>query len=665
MAYRQKKIKEACGVFGIYAPGENIAKIIFFGLLSLQHRGQEGSGIAVGDGTKINLIKGLGFVTQVFNENNLSFLKGFVGLGHTRYSTTGSNSYSNVQPILIKNKNYQLAIGHNGNIINSEKLKNDLKKINFSSTTDSEIMGWVIIKSKGKTLEEKIINSLPNFIGAYSLIVLTKEKLFALRDPLGFKPLVLGRLNGGYVVCSETCALDTVGAKYIRDVKPGEIILIDNNGAKPIWQINSKKRSFCLFEYVYFARPDSIINREVVNDVRKRSGTILAYEAPVNADLVSSVPDSGTSAAVGYSKASGIPFEEVLIKNRYIGRTFIQPDQRIRELGVKIKFNPLKKVINKKRIILVDDSIVRGTTMKKLVTVLRAAGAKKIHLRICSPPIRFPCYYGVDTPIQSQLIAAEKDIKSIKKFLNVDSLKYLSLRSLIKATRQKESVFCTACFSGKYPTVINKNFSKSILEPKKLAVLISNIGKGSNLQAIINAIKEKNLNAKISVVISDTKEAFGLQRAKKYQIPTLVVNDNDNLINILKNKYQVDFICLAGWKKIIPEKMINIFQNRILNIHPGLIPDELNGKVKNPDGTKALWNRGKLANQAIKNFLDKRATYAGSTVHFLSKEFDFGPVLARCFEKIKPNDTINSLYGRLKKKENKIYVQALIKICNN
>jgi len=657
-------IKDHCGVFGIFAPYENVAKITFFGLYSLQHRGQESSGIAVSDGKKITITKGLGLVSSVFNEKNLSLLKGFVAIGHNRYSTTGTNCSDNAQPIVVKDEKYQLALGHNGNITNADELSKKLGRIKFSSTTDSEVIGWTVIKSPGKNLEEKIINSFPKLIGAYSLVILTEKKLFAFRDPQGFRPLVLGKLNGGYVVSSETCALDTVGSRYLRDIKPGEIISIDNKGLKSISFVKPKRKSFCLFEYVYLARPDSILNKQLVNEVRRRSGEILANEEPVAGDLVTAIPDSGTSAAIGYSKASGIPFEEALIKNRYIGRTFIQPDQRIRELGVRIKFNPLKKVVNKKRVIIVDDSIVRGTTMRKIVEILRNCGAKKIHIRICSPPFKHPCFYGVDTPYQKQLIASEKEIAEIKKFIKADSLKYLSLPALIKATRQKEKNLCTACFSGNYPTQINKNFSKMILENKKLAVLISNAGSGTNLQAIINVVDREKLKAKIAVVLSDTKNAYGLLRAKKHQIPTLVVNKKDDLTKILKEKYQVDYVCLAGWKKIIPDKMIETFKNKIFNIHPGLIPDTLGGNVKNPDGTAALWNRGKLTEVAIKNFFDNKATYAGSSVHFLSKEFDFGPVLARCFEKILPNDTIDSLYNRLKKKEHQIYVSSLIKVCN-
>lgn len=386
---RNEMLKDKCGVFGIYCKDDDVARITYFGLYSLQHRGQEGAGIAVSDGKKIKSIKGLGLVPTVFNDKNISSLKGHIAIGHTRYSTTGGNTFNNVQPIICNDKNNQIALAHNGNIINALQLSEKLKGVRLTSTTDTEVMGYIIMKAPGKTLEQKIAHSIESFQGAYSMVLLAKNKLFAFRDPYGFRPLVLGKLNGGYVVCSETCALDTVGAKYIRDVKPGEVVSIDKKGITVVTKISSQKKAFCLFEYIYLARPDSMLNNQLVHQVRQRSGELLSYEAPVAGDIVVAVPDSGTSSAIGYSKASGIPFGEILIKNRYIGRTFIQPDQRIRDMGVKIKFNPLKTIVKGKRIIIVDDSIVRGTTIKKIIEVLRQCGAKKIHIRVCSPPINF------------------------------------------------------------------------------------------------------------------------------------------------------------------------------------------------------------------------------------------------------------------------------------
>lgn len=461
---REESLKDKCGVFGIYGRHEDVARISYFGLYSLQHRGQEGAGMAVADGEHMKVVKGLGLVPSVFSEKTIASLKGHIAIGHTRYSTTGGNTKENVQPILISSDDEEFAIAHNGNIVNADVLSKTLLHLKKKSTTDTEIIGLIIQQTKGKSWEEKILMSLKKFNGAFSIVAMTKKKLFAFRDPYGFRPLMLGKLNGGYVVCSETCALDTTGARYIRDVKPGEVIAIDDEGLHEFYVKNEEKKSFCLFEYVYLARPDSIFNNELVHQVRQRSGELLAYEKPVAADLVVAIPDSGTSAAVGYSKASGIPFGEVLIKNRYIGRTFIQPEQRIRDMGVKIKFNPLKKIVKGKRIIIVDDSIVRGTTIKKIIQLLRDCGAKKIHVRVCSPPVKYSCYFGVDTPDKNKLIASEKSVEQIREYINADSLMYLSLPSLIKAARQKKNALCAACFDGKYPIQINDGFTKTIFE---------------------------------------------------------------------------------------------------------------------------------------------------------------------------------------------------------
>jgi amidophosphoribosyltransferase len=463
---REESLKDKCGVFGIYGQHEDVARISYFGLYSLQHRGQEGAGIAVSDGKKIKTIKGLGLVPSVFSESAIASLKGYIAIGHTRYSTTGGNTKNNVQPILLHTNNEDFTLAHNGNIINAGDLRKSLSGIKMKSSTDTEVMGWIINNVKGKTWEEKILRAMPQFEGAYSIVAMSETRLFAFRDPYGFRPLVLGKLNGGFVVSSETCALETTGARYIRDIKPGEVISIDDNGLHEVGRTNGVKKSFCLFEYVYLARPDSVINKELVHKVRQRSGELLAHEAPVGADLVVAIPDSGTSAAIGYSKASGIPFGEILIKNRYIGRTFIQPEQRIRDMGVRMKFNPLREIVKGKRIIIVDDSIVRGTTIKRIIELLRKCGAKKIHIRSCSPPIKYSCYFGVDTPDSTKLIASEMNVEQIKKYINADSLAYLSLRGLVQAARQKRSTFCTACFSGKYPLPINVQFSKTILEKK-------------------------------------------------------------------------------------------------------------------------------------------------------------------------------------------------------
>lgn len=462
---KQEALKDHCGVFGIYAKNLNVAKITYLGLHSLQHRGQESAGITVSDGVKLRGIRNLGLVTSVFNEDNLSKLKGFIAVGHNRYSTTGGNTIENVQPVIIPDKTGDFfAVSHNGNLVNAKQLAKRLDGTKRVSTSDTEILALIIKQSSGKNWGEKILNALPEFAGAYTIVACCRDRLFAFRDPWGFRPLVLGKLDGNFVVASESCALDTIGASYERDIVPGEVLSITDKKYETVGIIKKRPMKFCLFEYVYLARPDSVLNNVLVHQVRQKSGELLAREAPVKADLVVAVPDSGTSAALGFSQASGIPFGEVLIKNRYIGRTFIAPEQAMREHNVKMKFNPMKQIAAGKRIIIVDDSIVRGTTMKKIVEVLRRSGAAEIHLRICSPPIRWPCFFGVDTPERKQLIASKKSVAQIRKFINADSLNYLSLESLIKASKQDSDTLCTACFSGKYPMPVNLDFKKNIFE---------------------------------------------------------------------------------------------------------------------------------------------------------------------------------------------------------
>ncbi|PIP63772.1 amidophosphoribosyltransferase [Candidatus Roizmanbacteria bacterium CG_4_9_14_3_um_filter_33_18] len=458
-------LRDKCGIFGIYGKGVDVARISFFGLYSLQHRGQEGAGITVTNGKNLKSVKGLGLVSSVFNEEKINSLKGFAAIGHTRYSTTGGNKLCNVQPVVLNLKDEDFALAHNGNIINAMDLAREIPlNIKLSSTSDTEIMGWIIKNYEGRNWEDKILASFNKFQGAFSMISLTKNKIIAFRDTFGFRPLVLGQLNDSYVVCSETCALDTVGAKFIREVAPGEIIVIDEKGVHTVGKVQSIKKRFCLFEFVYLARPDSIFDKQLVHQVRQRSGEILAHESPIGADMVVAVPDSGTSAAIGYSKASGIPYGEVLIKNRYIGRTFIQPEQNIREMGVRIKFNPLKEIVKGKRIIIVDDSIVRGTTIKKIVKMLKNCGAKKVHIRVCSPPVTDPCYFGIDTPDKKQLIASHMKSKEIRKFIGADSLAYLSLKGLKKASRIKSNKLCDSCFTGKYPMPVKGGFRKDVFE---------------------------------------------------------------------------------------------------------------------------------------------------------------------------------------------------------
>lgn len=461
---KEESFKDQCGVFGIFAPGENVAKITYVALHSLQHRGQESAGIAVSDGNKLRSIRKLGLVNAIFNEQNLSKLSGFVAIGHNRYSTTGGNTINNIQPIILPNNGDFFGLAHNGNLTNSNKLLKHIEKIKRISTTDSEIMGIMIARANPVSWGKKILSVMPYFEGAYSTVCLSRDRLYAFRDPWGIRPLILGKLNGSFVVASESCTFDTLGAKMIREVKPGEVISIGKDGLIEEGRVPQKSKKFCLFEYVYLARPDSIMNDMLVHQARARSGELLAAEAPVEADLVVAIPDSGTSAAIGFSRATGIPFGEALIKNRYIGRTFISPDQHMREQGVKMKFNPMREILTGKRIVIVDDSIVRGTTIRKIIEIIRKCDVKEIHLRICSPPIRWPCFFGVDTPERRQLIASEKTVAQIKEYINADSLHYLSLEGLIKASKQPGQTLCAACFSGKYPMKVNHNFTKNIFE---------------------------------------------------------------------------------------------------------------------------------------------------------------------------------------------------------
>lgn len=460
------ELKEYCGVFGIYNPDSDVARLTYFGLFALQHRGQESAGIAVSDRKDLVCYKEMGLVSQVFNEKILNILKGDIAIGHVRYSTTGSSTEVNAQPILVSGEN-PIAIGHNGNLINSLDLKEELNRngIKLLGTADTELMAQKIALHYKDDIVSTLIDVLPSFQGAYTLVILTRDKLIGVRDPYGIRPLVLGKLNGGYVLSSETCGLDIIGARFIREIEPGEIVVIDETGVESIRFAESKPH-LCIFELVYFARPDSKFGSRLVHEIRQEMGRILAKEAPADADLAIPVPDSGIPAAIGYSQQSGIPFSEGLIKNRYVGRTFIQPDQRMRELGVKLKLNPLKEVIDGKRIVLVDDSIVRGTTSSQIVNLLREAGAREVHMRVSSPPITHPCFYGIDTAERNQLIASYKSIEEIREYLGCDSLEYLSVEGLLKACRGSAGGFCTACFTGRYCISIPREIkvTKGILE---------------------------------------------------------------------------------------------------------------------------------------------------------------------------------------------------------
>lgn len=454
MFFNSDRPRDYCGVFGIFAPAENVARLTFFGLLSLQHRGQESAGIASSNFRKVVFHKGMGLVNQVFTERRIKKLEGKLAVGHTRYSTKGSSVLRNAQPTVLASRFGDFALAHNGNLANHEQLKQFLFERGhcFNSEVDSELLTRLIIESKGRGLRAKIISGLSQVRGAFSIVILTKEKLFIVRDRWGVRPLVLGVINSdGWLVASESSAIESIGGKVVREVEPGEFIEISRKGLQTFHQIENKKGGFCIFEYVYFSRPDSVINDRLVHLARMKAGKILAKEHPAKADFVISVPDSGTSAALGFSQASNIPYQEGLMKSRYVGRTFIQPSQRIRDLGVGLKFSPLTRVLKNKNIILVDDSIVRGTTIFQIVKMLKKAGVKKIHLRIVSPPFKHICYLGVDVNRYDELIANKNSVEQIRKKLKVDSLAYLSLNGLKTAVGKIKHGVCTGCFNGKYP----------------------------------------------------------------------------------------------------------------------------------------------------------------------------------------------------------------------
>jgi amidophosphoribosyltransferase len=461
--------REACGVFGIYAPGRDVARLTFFGLFALQHRGQESAGIASSDGHAAYLHKGMGLVAQVFDEENLHPLKGHLAIGHNRYSTTGSSHIRNSQPYLLETIYGPLGIAHNGNLTNAPELRHMLleRGVGLSSTTDSEAIGQILAAPpevwdkqarEPSDTDDHWIARIRAFMqvaeGAYSLTILTRDAIYAVRDPYGLRPLCLGELDGGYVVASESCALATIGGRYLREVEPGEIVRIDHDGMTSIAGHTPARRALCIFEYVYFARPDSVLEGQGIHKVRQAMGRQLAREAPADADIVVPVPDSAVPAAIGYSHESGLPFIEGLTKNRYIGRTFIQPDDHLRKVGIQLKFNPLTANLQGKRVVLIDDSIVRGNTSKPLVQLLRDGGASEVHVRVSSPPVRHPCFMGVDMATYKELIANQLDIPGICRQIGADSLDYLSLPGLESAVQEGLSTptsHCTACFSGNYP----------------------------------------------------------------------------------------------------------------------------------------------------------------------------------------------------------------------
>ncbi|HUR18582.1 MAG TPA: amidophosphoribosyltransferase [Acidimicrobiales bacterium] len=470
--------KHACGVFGVYGPGLPVAHLTFDGLYALQHRGQESAGMAVSDGETITIVKDMGLVTNVFDDRTLAPLKGHLAIGHTRYSTTGSSTWRNAQPVYREPGESGFALGHNGNLTNTEALAAEAGMLPGTVASDSDLVAELIAsrfphdddaRSDGRDLERALVEVLPSLHGAFSFVLMDAGHLIGIRDPNGFRPLCLGKLDRGWVLASETPALDVIGAHFVREIAPGEMIVIDATGWRsehpfPRNRVNPK---LCIFELVYIARPDSQLYGKEVHGARRRMGELLAEQAPVEADMVMGVPESGVPAAEGYAKRSGIPYGQGLVKNRYIGRTFIAPTQEMRSRAVNRKLNPLRENIRGKRVVVVDDSIVRGTTQRAIVRMLREAGAKEVHVRITSPPYKWPCFYGVDTGTRAELLAANMSVGEIQDYLGVDSLAYLSLENLERAIEAPGAGFCSACLTGDYPTTVPVHFNKGVLEELK------------------------------------------------------------------------------------------------------------------------------------------------------------------------------------------------------
>jgi amidophosphoribosyltransferase len=457
-----------CGVFGVYAPERDVARLAYFGLFSLQHRGQESAGIAVSEQGRLTALRDLGLVTQVFDEQKLHGLQGQIAIGHTRYSTTGSSQWSNAQPLVQHGSTRTVALGHNGNLVNVTALRDELRDagITLRATSDSEVIA-ALIANDPAPLEEAVAHAMQRLDGAYSIVALSEGKLVAFRDPYGFRPLVLGRIHDDWVVASETCALDLVGAEFVREVERGEAVVVDGDGLRSVQAVEpAAAGALCVFEYFYLARPDTRLAGIEVHGARVRMGARLAQEAPVEADLVLPIPDSGTPAAIGFSRALGIPFSEGLIKNRYIHRTFIQPDQELRQLGVRLKFNPLAEVAGQ-RVVVVDDSIVRGNTTQQIVQMLFDAGAAEVHVRISSPPVIGQCFYGIDLADPDELIASSHSVEEVRAAIGATSLAYISHEGLVEATKRPESELCRACLTREYPTPVPAEHAKLRFEPAR------------------------------------------------------------------------------------------------------------------------------------------------------------------------------------------------------
>ena len=467
--------REACGVFGVYSPGDDVARLTFYGLYALQHRGQESAGIATSDGEAFNVRTGMGLVSQVFDEEDLAYLRGHIAIGHTRYSTSGGSLACNAQPLIVTDRHtgQPIALAHNGNLTNADTLRDDLieEGVAIETTADSELIAHLLAIAPG-SWEERFHYVMRRIEGAYSLVIMTPDALFAVRDPMGVRPLCIGKTSAGWAAASESCALEHLGIDMEREVRPGEVVKVDALGMTSFFPVApARKLASCTFEYTYFARPDSQIGGTLLYQAREEMGAQIAREHPVDADMVIGVPDSATAAAIGYAREAGIPFREGLVKNRYVGRTFIQPDQRIREAGVSLKFNALDAVLRGKRVIVVDDSIVRGTTTPRVLALIRKAGAAEVHMRITTPPIVSPCFFGVDMATKSELIAANKTVEEIRQHIGADSLGFLSLDGLNKATGQPSDTLCNACFTGVYPSNVQGQLDKLDAARKKDLVL--------------------------------------------------------------------------------------------------------------------------------------------------------------------------------------------------
>ena len=462
--FSDDKPHEECGIVGAYIPEENVAQTLFFGLFALQHRGQESAGIATSKGERIGIRAKMGLVSQVFREETLSGLPGHLGIGHTRYSTMGGSKEYNAQPLLANGQRGQIAVGHNGNVINAADLRIEMAEefgATFNKTSDTEVIAELFAKAPGANWFEVSAYAMRRLKGAYSLVIMTKDQLIAVRDPIGIRPLCLGTLNGGWVVASETAALDNLGAEFVRELEQGETLVIDKDGVKSkIWSGARSNHAMCIFEQIYFARPDSILNGELAYETRRRLGAAVYREHPVDADIVVGIPDSSTPHAVGLAAAAKIPYVEAIIRNRYVGRTFIQPDQHSRSQGVKTKFNAMRGVVEDKRLLVVDDSIVRSTTVTRIVKMLRKAGAKEIHVRVASPPIKSTCHFGVDMATLGELIAYNKTVDEIRDYIGADSLAYLSVEGLLQAVRAPDKTYCNGCLTGKYPIPVQLEMNK-------------------------------------------------------------------------------------------------------------------------------------------------------------------------------------------------------------